>query len=62
MKEQVKQALDKIHPALQADDGDVQVWLTGACAGCPLSQMTLTAGVEKAIKQVVPGINRVMNV
>lgn len=73
MKEQVKKALEQIRPALQADggdvqfvdvteDGDVQVRLTGACAGCPMSQMTLKAGVERALKQAVPGINSVVNV
>ncbi len=52
MKEQVKEVLDKIRPSLQADGGDIElvnvnddgiieVRLTGACAGCPMSQMTL---------------------
>ncbi|THB66357.1 MAG: NifU family protein, partial [Desulfovibrio sp.] len=52
MKEQVEQALAKIKPVLQADGGDVElvevtdngivkVRLTGACKGCPMSQMTL---------------------
>jgi Fe-S cluster biogenesis protein NfuA len=41
------------------DDGVVQVKLTGACAGCPMSQMTLKMGVERMLKQEVPGVNRV---
>ena len=50
MKEQIEQALDKIRPALQRDGGDIElveveengivkVRLTGACGGCPMSQM-----------------------
>ena len=54
LKEQVEKALGDIRPALQADGGDielvdvvdgvVQVRLQGACAGCPMSQLTLTTG------------------
>ncbi|MGO8685406.1 MAG: NifU family protein [Thermoleophilia bacterium] len=71
MKEQVEKALDDVRPALQADGGDielidvvdgvVQVRLQGHCAGCPMSQMTLTLGVEKHLKNVVPGVERVEN-
>jgi Fe-S cluster biogenesis protein NfuA len=70
MKELVKKVLEKIRPALQRDGGDVefvdvkddgvvQVRLTGACAGCPMSQMTLKMGVERLLKEEVPGVNRV---
>lgn len=72
LREQVERALDDIRPALQADGGDiefvdlvdgiVQVRLQGACAGCPMSQMTLTNGVERHLKNVVPGIEGVENV
>jgi Fe-S cluster biogenesis protein NfuA len=66
----VKKVLEKIRPALQRDGGDVefvdvkddgvvQVRLTGACAGCPMSQMTLKMGVERLLKEEVPGVNRV---
>jgi Fe-S cluster biogenesis protein NfuA len=71
LKEQVEKALGDIRPALQADGGDiefvdfvdgvVQVRLQGACAGCPMSQMTLTNGVERHLKNVVPGVDRVEN-
>jgi Fe-S cluster biogenesis protein NfuA len=71
LKEQVQKALDDIRPALQADGGDiefvdvvdgvVQVRLQGACAGCPMSQMTLTNGVERHLKNIVPGVERVEN-
>ena len=66
MKEQVEQALKKIKPMLMADGGDVElvevengvvkVRLQGACAGCPMSQMTLKNGIEKIIKHEVPEV------
>ena len=69
MRERVEKALEKIRPALQADggnielidvtDGVVKVRLTGACGGCPMSQMTLKMGVEKILKQQVPEVKRV---
>ncbi len=70
MKEQVQDVLQKVRPALQADGGDVElvevgedgvvkVRLVGACAGCPMSQMTLTNYVERIIKQEVPDVQRV---
>ena len=72
MKEKVEMALEKIRPALQADggnielvdvvDGVVKVRLTGACGSCPMSQMTLKMGVEKALKQQVPEVKSVENV
>lgn len=72
MKEKVEKALESIRPALQADGGDIQlvsiengvvkVRLTGACGGCPMSQMTMTQGVEQAIKKAVPEVKRVVAV
>ena len=66
MKEQVQSALNEIRPSLQADGGDVElvdvvdgivtVRLTGACGGCPMSQMTLKNGIEKILKQEVPEV------
>jgi Fe-S cluster biogenesis protein NfuA len=66
MQEQVKEVLDKIRPSLQADGGDVElvdiidgvvkVRLKGACAGCPMSQMTLKNGIEKLLKREVPAV------
>jgi Fe-S cluster biogenesis protein NfuA len=66
-KEQVQEALNKIRPSLQADGGDVElvevndsgvvkVRLTGACGGCPMSQMTLKMGIEKYLKQQLPEV------
>ena len=73
MREKVEAALNKIRPSLQADGGDirlvdvtpdgvVKVKLTGACSGCPMSQMTLKAGVEKILKKEVPEIKEVISV
>jgi len=74
MKEKVIEALDSIRGALRADGGDVElvevleedgivkVRLTGACGGCPMSQMTLQMGIERIVKQQVPGVKRVVAV
>jgi Fe-S cluster biogenesis protein NfuA len=69
MKDEVEKALNEIRPSLQADGGNVElvgiendiikVRLTGACAGCPMSQMTLKHGVEQHLKQRVPEISGV---
>jgi Fe-S cluster biogenesis protein NfuA len=66
MKDQVQAAIDKIRPMLQRDGGDVElvdvqdgivtVRLRGACAGCPMSQMTLKNGIEKLLKREIPEI------
>ena len=72
MKEKVEKVLDKIRPSLMADgvnvelvdvaDGVVKVRLQGACAGCPMSEMTLRMGIERVIKQELPEINEVVAV
>ena len=72
MRQNVEKALEKIRPALQADGGDIElidvvdgvvkVRLTGACGGCPMSQMTLKMGVEKVLKQQVPEVKSVETV
>ncbi|MFH0888504.1 MAG: NifU family protein [Planctomycetota bacterium] len=71
LHERVTATLDKVRPMLAADGGgielvsvdeksaEVKVKLTGACGCCPMSQMTLKMGVEKAIKQAVPEIKKV---
>jgi Fe-S cluster biogenesis protein NfuA len=69
MRDSVEKALEKIRPALRADGGDIElidvvdgvvkVRLTGACGGCPMSQMTLKMGVEKVLKQQVPEVKSV---
>ncbi len=66
MIEKIEKALKEIRPSLQADGGDVEfvsvengivkVRLTGACGGCPMSQMTLKQGIEKSVKKAVPEV------
>ena len=72
IKASVEQALAKIRPMLQRDGGDIElvevsdgvvkVRLTGACKGCPMSQMTLKQGVEKLLMKEVPGLTAVQAV
>jgi Fe-S cluster biogenesis protein NfuA len=72
LKQLVELALGKIRPLLQRDGGDIElvevshgvakVRLTGACKGCPMSQMTLKQGVEKVLLKEVPGLKEVQAV
>jgi Fe-S cluster biogenesis protein NfuA len=73
MLEKVKKVLDEIRPNLQADGGDcelvevskdgiVKLRLVGACAGCPMSQMTLKMGIEATLKEKVPEVQSVETV
>ncbi len=70
MKSEVLKALNNIRPYLQADNGDVElidvtdegivkVKLLGSCESCPLSIMTLRAGIERAIMKEVPAVRRI---
>jgi Fe-S cluster biogenesis protein NfuA len=72
LKQLVELALGKIRPLLQRDGGDIElvevsdgvakVRLTGACKGCPMSQMTLKQGVEKVLLKEFPGLKEVQAV
>jgi len=73
MKEAVEKVIEQVRPALQADGGDVElvevaddgivkVRLKGACGSCPMSTMTLKMGIERAVKEQVPGIKEVVQV
>jgi Fe-S cluster biogenesis protein NfuA len=72
LKDKIEDALNKIRPMLQADggnvefieenDGIVKVRLQGACAGCPMSQMTLKNGIERLLKKEIPEVKAVENV
>jgi len=73
LREQVARVLDLIRPAVQSDGGDVelvnvtetgivQVRLHGACVGCPSSTMTLQTGIERNLKQRIPGVTGVLAV
>jgi len=70
MRQEVEEALEQVRPALQADGGDVElvevtddgivrVRLIGACGGCPMATMTLKEGIERLLKQEVPGVREV---
>jgi Fe-S cluster biogenesis protein NfuA len=70
-REVIEEALDHIRPYLEADGGNVrvidltedmilQLELLGNCGSCPMSTMTLKAGVEEAIKKAVPEIKKVV--
>ncbi|HEX6989048.1 MAG TPA: NifU family protein [Bacillota bacterium] len=71
-RERIVRVIQRIRPAIQADGGDVefvdledgvvQLRLMGACVGCPMSTMTLQAGIERLIRQEVPDIKGVMSV
>jgi len=72
LKPEVEKVLDSIRPALQADGGDVElvdieggvvkVRLLGACGGCPMATMTLKGGIEAALKERIPTVERVESV
>jgi len=72
MREKVEKAIEKIRPFLQQDGGDIElvdvadgvvkVKLKGACGCCPMAQMTLKNGVERALKEEIPEIIRVESV
>ncbi len=70
MREKVESILEKVRPMLQSDGGDVelvdvtddgivQVRLTGACQGCPMSQMTLKKGIERIVLKEIPQVKSV---
>jgi len=72
-KNKVLQVLESIRPFLQEDNGDielvnitengiVEVKLLGTCAYCPMSNMTLRAGVERELMNKIPEIRRVESV
>jgi len=72
MREKIEEALATIRPALQADGGDVElinvdggrveVRLKGACAGCPMSTLTLQMGIEQMLKERIPEVKEVVAV
>ncbi len=73
MLEEVQKVLETIRPMLQGDGGDVElvevtadgvvkVKLVGACGHCPMSTMTLKMGIERTLKEKVPGVTEVVQV
>jgi Fe-S cluster biogenesis protein NfuA len=69
IEDRVQKAIQELRPNLQADGGDIEllgvekgivkVKLKGACAGCPMSTMTIQWGVEKFLKKKIPEIVKV---
>jgi Fe-S cluster biogenesis protein NfuA len=72
MQDKVEEVLAKVRPVLVRDGGDVElvevsngtvkVKLTGACAGCPMSKLTLKNGIERILKQEIPEVKEVVSV
>ena len=72
MQDKVEEVLDKVRPVLVrdggnvelvgVDDGTVKVKLVGACAGCPMSTLTLKNGIERILKQEIPEVKEVVAV
>jgi Fe-S cluster biogenesis protein NfuA len=73
VRAQVEETIQAIRPAIQADNGDIMlldvdegtgvvtVELIGACVSCPASTVTLKAGIERILKDRVPGVTEVLN-
>lgn len=73
MREAVEKVLEEIRPALKnhrgdaelvdvTDDGIVKLKLKGACAGCPMSEMTIKMGIERILKSRIPEVKEVVSV
>ncbi|GMO22867.1 MAG: NifU family protein [Spirochaetaceae bacterium] len=73
IEQKIKEEIEKVRPALQADGGDVEfvsvsedgtvrLKLTGACGCCPHAQMTLKNGIENYLKQQIPEVSTVVGV
>ena len=74
MEAEVAKVIAAVRPAVQADRGDielvsvdtstgiVEVELSGACTSCPASSQTLKAGVERIMKDRIPGVTEVINI
>lgn len=72
VRAKVEEVLNNIRPSLQADGGDVELVdvkegivslrLKGACAGCPMSAMTLKNGIERILKEEISSIKEVVAV
>ena len=70
MRQKVEAVLEKVRPDLRADGGDVElidvnegvvtVRLTGACGGCPMATVTLKNGIERVLREQVPGVKEVV--
>jgi Fe-S cluster biogenesis protein NfuA len=70
MRERVEEVLEEVRENLKRDGGDVElvdvtpdgivrVRLQGACSHCPMAQVTLQMGIERAIKEKIPEVKSV---
>ncbi len=72
VEEAVRRTLEKIRPAVQLDGGDfelvgivdgvVSIRLAGACDACPMSPVTLRAGIERILREEIPDVREVVAV
>ena len=72
IEDQIREALELIRPAIQMDGGDIRlervdggvvtVQLFGTCESCPISPVTLKQGVERILRERVPGVTEVIAV
>jgi Fe-S cluster biogenesis protein NfuA len=72
VEEEIRRSLEKIRPSVQMDGGDIElvgvdngvvtVRLFGACEGCPMSPVTLRAGIERLLREEVPAVREVVAV
>ncbi len=74
MREEVEKVITAIRPAIQADEGDIElvdvdeetgvvtVELKGACVTCPASTQTLKAGIERIMRDRVEGVTEVVEI
>jgi Fe-S cluster biogenesis protein NfuA len=70
VEEEIRRSLEKIRPSVQMDGGDIEfvgvddgvvtVRLFGACEGCPMSPVTLRAGIERLLREEVPAVREVV--
>ena len=71
MHNRVANVIDRVRPLIRGDggdiellevthDGEVRVRLHGACVGCPSSSVTLTMGIERNLRDTIPGVTRVV--
>jgi Fe-S cluster biogenesis protein NfuA len=72
MRDKIEEVINRIRPNLRADGGDVELVdvkdgkvslkLTGACAACPMSTLTLKNGIERILKEEIPEVKEVIAV
>jgi Fe-S cluster biogenesis protein NfuA len=73
-RERIEEILDSVRPAIRADGGDIElvgfdeldgvvrIRMVGACHACPMSMLTLKAGIEQRLRMQVPEVRSVESV